>query len=457
MSDNPEMKPHGTSKEIVESVTDATSKAIDKLQEELHKDASESVTSVTKESTAATKESRKYNFFIRTVWTFVMISGFFITLASGHAWCIVLILGCQIATFKECIAVTSASGREKNLPLTKTLNWYLLFTTIYYLDGKSLFKFFQATFYEYPVLNFIVTNHKFICYCLYLMGFVLFVCSLRKGFLKFQFGSLCVTHMVLLLVVFQAHLIIKNVLNGLFWFLLPCGLVIVNDIFAYLCGITFGKTKLIEISPKKTLEGFLGAWFFTALASIILTRILSPYTYLTCPVEDLHTNFFSNLTCELNPVFLPQVYRLPPIFFDKVQINSITVKPIYFHALNLATFASLFAPFGGFFASGLKRTFKVKDFGHSIPGHGGITDRVDCQFIMGSFANLYYETFISEHRITVDTVLSTILMNLNDKQIIELIDILIRFLSKKGIISAKNFEKLADIFNVTKKSLTNHS
>ena len=76
---------------------------------------------------------------------------------------------------------------------------------------------------------------------------------------------------------------------------------------------------------------------------------------------------------------------------------------------------------------------------------------------MGSFANLYYETFISEHRITVDTVLSTILMNLNDKQIIELIDILIRFLSKKGIISAKNFEKLADIFNVTKKSLTNHS
>lgn len=75
-----------------------------------------------------------------------MISGFFITLASGHAWCIVLILGCQIATFKECIAVTSASGREKNLPLTKTLNWYLLFTTIYYLDGKSLFKFFQATF-----------------------------------------------------------------------------------------------------------------------------------------------------------------------------------------------------------------------------------------------------------------------------------------------------------------------
>ena len=123
MSDNPEMKPHGTSKEIVESVTDATSKAIDKLQEELHKDASESVTPVTKESTAATKESRKYNFFIRTVWTFVMISGFFITLASGHAWCIVLILGCQIATFKECIAMqyqNEASSKYALCPTTTT-------------------------------------------------------------------------------------------------------------------------------------------------------------------------------------------------------------------------------------------------------------------------------------------------------------------------------------------------
>lgn len=34
---------------------------------------------------------------------------------------------------------------------------------------------------------------------------------------------------------------------------------------------------------------------------------------------------------------------------------------------------------GGFFASGFKRAFKIKDFGDSIPGHGGLTDRMDCQ------------------------------------------------------------------------------
>lgn len=408
----------------------------------------------TKDAVVAPKtESRKYNFFIRTIWTFVMISGFFITLASGHIWCVVLVLLCQIAAFKECIALTSISSRQKNLPLTKTLNWYFLVATLYYLSGKQLFTFFQTTVFEYKILTWMALNHKFVCYCLYVLGFVLFVCSLRRGFLKFQFASLCATHMALLFIVFQGNLIIKNILNGLFWFLVPCGLVIVNDIFAYLCGITFGKTKLIEISPKKTLEGFMGAWFFTALSSIIFTRLLSPYMYMTCPVQDVHTNFLSNITCELNPIFLPQIYRAPPIFFEKFGISSITIKPVYFHALNLATFASLFAPFGGFFASGLKRTFKVKDFGHSIPGHGGITDRIDCQFLMGSFANLYYETFISEHRITVETVLSTILMNLDDKDILELITTLIDVLFKKGVLNKKQHKKIVQVFTEVLKAL----
>lgn len=393
------------------------------------------------------KDSKLYNFAVRTVWTFVMIAGFFFILASGHFWCIILILACQIATFKECIAVTGRSGREKNLPLTRTLNWYFLFTTIYYLDGKSLFKFFDESFVKYSALNFIASNHKFVSYCLYVLGFVMFVCSLRKGYLKFQFASLCITHMVLLLVVFQAHLIINNVINGLIWFLLPCGLVIVNDIFAYLCGITFGRTKLIEISPKKTLEGFLGAWFFTAIASVLLTRLLTPYYYMTCPVTDIKTNVFTPLTCELNPVFVPQDYRLPPIIFEKIGIEVITLKPIYLHALNLATFASLFAPFGGFFASGLKRTFQVKDFGDSIPGHGGITDRVDCQFLMGSFMNLYYETFISENRITVGTVVSTILMNLDPAEIVQLIQTLNKALYDSDIMKKDVYDKITELYN----------
>lgn len=70
------------------------------------------------------------------------------------------------------------------------------------------------------------------------------------------------------------------------------------------------------------------------------------------------------------------------------------IAPVQLHAIVMACFASLIAPFGGFFASAVKRAFKIKDFGHSIPGHGGLTDRMDCQFLMGLFAYMYYQSFI---------------------------------------------------------------
>lgn len=60
----------------------------------------------------------------------------------------------------------------------------------------------------------------------------------------------------------------------------------------------------------------------------------------------------------------------------------------------LALFVSLVGPFGGFFASGFKRAFKIKDFGDVIPGHGGLMDRFDCQLLMGTFVNVYIYSFI---------------------------------------------------------------
>ena len=61
----------------------------------------------------------------------------------------------------------------------------------------------------------------------------------------------------------------------------------------------------------------------------------------------------------------------------------------------MSLFASIIGPFGGFFASGFKRAFKIKDFGDIIPGHGGIMDRFDCQFLMATFVNVYIHSFIN--------------------------------------------------------------
>jgi phosphatidate cytidylyltransferase len=62
----------------------------------------------------------------------------------------------------------------------------------------------------------------------------------------------------------------------------------------------------------------------------------------------------------------------------------IPLKQIHFYTFCLGLFASLFAPLGGLFASGFKRAIKIKDFANLIPGHGGLTDRMDCQILMVS-------------------------------------------------------------------------
>jgi phosphatidate cytidylyltransferase len=108
-----------------------------------------------------------------------------------------------------------------------------------------------------------------------------------------------------------------------------------------------------------------------------------------------------------------------------------------FHILAFATFASLIAPFGGFFASGLKRTFKIKDFGETIPGHGGITDRMDCQFIMGFFAYMYYHSFIAVYKTSVGEIISEAINGLTPEEQLDVVRGLGKYLNNQGVVSDK--------------------
>lgn len=102
----------------------------------------------------------------------------------------------------------------------------------------------------------------------------------------------------------------------------------VNDTFAYLTGMAFGKHRLFErISPKKSWEGFVGGAIVAIASSLIFAH------------------FFTNLS---------------------------TIAWLGFAAVVV-----VFGTWGDLFESLIKRTLGVKDSGNMIPGHGGILDRFD--------------------------------------------------------------------------------
>jgi len=117
-------------------------------------------------------------------------------------------------------------------------------------------------------------------------------------------------------------------------------LVWVNDTFAFLIGKNFGKQKLFEkISPKKTVEGFLGGLLFSCIASY----------------------FIATYTETLN--------------FNNWLILSIII--------------SVFGTLGDLIESKYKRQANVKDSGIIMPGHGGLLDRFDSIIFAAPFIYLF--------------------------------------------------------------------
>jgi phosphatidate cytidylyltransferase len=122
-------------------------------------------------------------------------------------------------------------------------------------------------------------------------------------------------------------------------------LIWTNDTFAYIVGKSIGKRKLFErISPKKTIEGFIGGLVFSVIAGILISKY-----YIG-----------SNLT-----------------------INT-------YIWVGIAFIASFFGTIGDLVESKFKRIAQVKDSGTIMPGHGGVLDRLDSIIFVAPFVYLFY-------------------------------------------------------------------
>lgn len=109
-----------------------------------------------------------------------------------------------------------------------------------------------------------------------------------------------------------------------------------NDTGAFLVGSRIGRRKLFErLSPKKSWEGFFGGMAFSIASAFVFY-----YGFATW-------------------------YGCRPLW---VMVTLGVIVPV-------------FATWGDLAESMIKRTLKVKDSGHLLPGHGGILDRIDSLLI----------------------------------------------------------------------------
>jgi len=103
---------------------------------------------------------------------------------------------------------------------------------------------------------------------------------------------------------------------------------VAHDVGSYFVGRYGGKTPLAPtISPHKTFEGLVGGTFVTVAACLLLIRSIAPWNAG--------------------------------------------------RAFWLAVVVSVAAPLGDLCESMIKRDLNVKDMGKTLPGHGGVLDRID--------------------------------------------------------------------------------
>lgn len=121
---------------------------------------------------------------------------------------------------------------------------------------------------------------------------------------------------------------------------------VATDVFSFFIGSFFGKRKIIpRISPKKTVEGSIGGYVACVIVLFVYSLIMESVT--------------GNA---------PEIWKLAVIIVLSSGVSQL----------------------GDWSASYIKREFGAKDFGQWIPGHGGLTDRVDSIIFLAPFMFLIF-------------------------------------------------------------------
>jgi phosphatidate cytidylyltransferase len=160
-------------------------------------------------------DPRWRNWIIRGIFSFWMIIAFAKLVSMGPLVVSLVILLIQIKCFQEIINIGYVVYKSHNLPRFRTLSWFFLFTSDYWLYGESLIHYFGSLMNRNNFLHPLVTYHRMISFLLYTSGFVGFVLSLKKTYYLKQFTLFGYTHVTLMILVTSSHLMIENICEGI--------------------------------------------------------------------------------------------------------------------------------------------------------------------------------------------------------------------------------------------------
>mmetsp|Transcript_5614 Transcript_5614/g.16057 ORF Transcript_5614/g.16057 Transcript_5614/m.16057 type:complete len:453 (-) Transcript_5614:369-1727(-) len=366
---------------------------------------------------------------LRSVAGFAMMGIFTLIIYLGPIYLCMMIIMFQCVVFSELVGVRKKMAAERRLPLFRSLQWAWFFVATFFIWSDSIYQYVHenpARLHAWSdgARAWLLHNSTLFSFGMYSAMFIISILTLRKGLYRYQITQYSWTLMTCCIIVVQMRCAFKMVYTGLFWFVLPASLVICNDIAAYFCGQFFGKKfisrKFLEISPNKTWEGFIGAAMLTACFAFVFSDFLSQYPSMICVPEDI-TFAVGPSTCRPGRMFLPVPFRemwrggrmlnLAELYgpASLAPLGSWEVRPAQLHAIALGTFASFVAPFGGFLASAIKRAYGIKDFNSFIPGHGGMMDRFDCQFIMVLCTYVHHLTWcVKDQTFSVGALLAAV-------------------------------------------------
>ena len=141
---------------------------------------------------------------------------------------------------------------------------------------------------------------------------------------------------------------------GRYIVLLPFVSAFITDAGAYFVGVKLGKKKLFpKISPKKSLEGFIGGIVIGTAAVVLYTFVLS----CVIPLDMSGATYYS---------------------FN------------YLFAAIIGFFGAIATEVGDLLFSAIKRKLGIKDYGNLIPGHGGMLDRFDSMVVCAPIIAVLY-------------------------------------------------------------------